>query len=284
MQINILYEDQDIFILNKTAGVVVNQAATNKELSIQEWFAQQGLAKLSPKASWQALVPINFDASYGTPEETFARRQGLVHRLDKNTSGVLLLAKNPGALVNLLSQFKQRLTQKTYHCLVHGKLQVPEGFITAPLGRSSKDRKKFAVVAGGRTASTHYKLINEYGSEKLTQYLVEQRLKNENLFSQEKKLLETKNLRMYQEGFSLVACQPKTGRTHQIRVHMKHIGHALVGDNTYTGKRRTKTDAIWCPRQFLHAMRLEFSHPRTGKKTIIKAPLSSDLQAVLVLL
>lgn len=284
MQINILYEDQDILVLNKTAGVVVNQAQTNKGLSIQEWFVQQGLAKLLSKANWQALVPANFDANYGTPEETFNRRQGLVHRLDKNTSGALLLAKNPGALVNLLSQFKQRLTQKIYHCLVHGKPQVPEGFINAPLARSSKDRKKFAVVAGGRTASTHYQLIKEYRSEKLIQHLIKQGFKNSGLSSQEKKLLEAKNLRMYQSGFALIACQPKTGRTHQIRVHMKHLGHALVGDSTYTGKKRAKTDAIWCPRQFLHAMSLEFSHPRTGKKTIIKAPLALDLQAVLALL
>lgn len=283
MHIKILYQDQDIILINKPFGVVVNLANTNKNPSIQEWFALEFLTqepinylKTQNKSIWQALVPPEFDASYGSPEEIFINRQGIVHRLDKDTSGVLLLAKNPGALVNLLWQFKQRTTQKSYQCLVHGKPSINEGVIDAPLARSSKDRQKFAVVAGGRTALTHYQVAQNFLASNLTSYLLSK--------YPDSKLGLRKQARIYEAGFSLINCWPKTGRTHQIRVHLKHLGHPLVGDSTYVGKKRAKIDALWCQRHFLHATSLEFAHPRSGQKMTISAPLTADLQAVLSLL
>lgn len=281
----ILYQDKDLVLVNKPSGVVVNQADTFSGETIQAWFRQY-LAKQGPMSQkdWQALVPGDFNDQYGTPEEIFAGRAGLVHRLDKETSGVLLLATNPGSLVNLLAQFKNRQTTKTYSCLVHGKLNPKEGIIDAPLARSSKDRKKFAVVATGRSAKTYYQVLKEFSAQNLIDTLVEKRINDKTLDPLEKKALNNKNLRMYEAGFSLVSCQPKTGRTHQIRVHLKNLGNSLVGDQTYSGKKRAKVDRIWCPRQFLHAAKLEFTHPRTQQTLKIEAELTPDLQKVLKLL
>ncbi|MBU0576190.1 RluA family pseudouridine synthase, partial [Patescibacteria group bacterium] len=225
MDIPIIHEDQDILVVDKPAGVVVNKAETLQELALQDWLEEK--AKDFQQVNWAELVPDDFDDSFGTPEEIFVQRQGLVHRLDKNTSGVLVMAKNPGSLVNLLSQFKNRQVKKRYVCLTHGKFRVPTGTISAPLGRMSTDRHKFAVVPQGRDAVTLYKVkdfyvgLNEQGQEKLGKMV--------------------KKISLYQ-GFSLVECWPQTGRTHQIRVHMKHWKHPLVGDIKYVGKKRAKLD------------------------------------------
>ncbi|HOZ03504.1 MAG TPA: pseudouridine synthase, partial [Candidatus Woesebacteria bacterium] len=115
--ISILYEDNDLVAIDKPGGVVVNNASSVSGPTIQDWWSAK-ISKLSLSENWQALVPSDFNNEYGTPEEVFAQRSGVVHRLDKDTSGVLLLAKNPGALINLLAQFKQRQVHKTYLCLV----------------------------------------------------------------------------------------------------------------------------------------------------------------------
>lgn len=267
MNIEVIFEDQDILIINKPAGLVVNQADTVKEFSFQDWLGER-LAK-EDFAEWQELVPADFNPEFGTPEEIFKQRLGMVHRLDKNTSGVMVAAKNPGALVNLLAQFRQRQVSKKYTCLTHNKFRVPTATISAPLGRMGADRQKFAVIAQGRPAETKYLAkeffagLNDRGKEKLG------KLK--------------KKGSVYQ-GFSLVECWPKTGRTHQIRVHMKHWKHPLVGDSKYVGKKRAKLDATWCPRQFLHATELKFTHPRSGKKVSFVAEMATDLKAVLKLL
>lgn len=281
----ILYQDQDLVVINKPAGVIVNQADTFSGETVQSWFrAYLESQPAMPKEQWQALVPADFDPQFGSPEEIFVQRAGLVHRLDKETSGVLVLATNPGSLVNLLAQFKHRQTQKTYLCLVHGKLNPKEGMIDAPLARSSKDRKKFAVVATGRSAITSYQVKQEFGAKKLIETLIDWRINHQNLMPVDRKALNNKNLRMYEAGFSLVSCQPKTGRTHQIRVHLKHLGNSLVGDMAYTGKKRAKVDRLWCPRQFLHAAKLELIHPRTGQVLMVEADLTPDLQEVIKLL
>ncbi|MBU0578439.1 RluA family pseudouridine synthase [Patescibacteria group bacterium] len=264
MDISIIHEDQDIWIINKPAGLVVNQAKTVSEPTLQDWLKEK-LADEKAVAS-NELVPGDFDDSFGTPEEIFTQRLGLVHRLDKNTSGVLILAKNPGALVNLLAQFKKRQIEKKYVCLTHGKFRVPAGTINAPLGRMSADRQKFAVVSSGRPAVTRYEVQEFYSG----------------FSDQGKEQLKKsgKKISLYQ-GFSLVYCWPKTGRTHQIRVHMKHWKHPLVGDGKYVGKRRAKLDALWCPRQFLHAAEIKFTHPRSGEEASFKVELSQDLKEVL---
>ncbi len=266
-KIEIIFEDQDLLIINKPAGLVVNQADSVKGETLQDWLKE----KLSEEkmSKWQNLVPVDFQSEFGTPEEVFQQRQGLAHRLDKDTSGVIVTAKNPGALVNILAQFKKREVIKMYTCLTHGKFRVPKATITAPLGRARVDRQKFAVISEGRPAVTDYEVVEFYPG-----------------FSEQglEKLQEVKKQLSVYQGFSLVNCWPKTGRTHQIRVHMKHWKHPLVGDSKYVGKKRVRLDREWCPRQFLHATQIEFLHPRTRKKVEFKAKLSQDLQQVLDLL
>lgn len=272
---NILYEDQDILVINKPAGVVVNDASSVEGETIQSWFGSHYIENQDYADGWQELVPADFDDSYGSPEDTFKQRRGLVHRLDKNTSGALLLAKNPGALVNLLAQFKQRKTQKKYLSLAHGKFGVEKDTIVLPMARSKSDPTKFAIVEDGRIAETDYQVKQFYSDldyEQLTKKLGAEIVKD----------LKKKS-RVYQ-GFSMVECWPKTGRTHQIRVHMSAISHPLVGDSKYVGKKRTKLDKVWCKRHFLHASQLEFTHPRLNSQMKIEASLSDDLQQVLNLL
>lgn len=273
----ILYEDNDLLVINKPAGMVVNQAETNAEPTIQEWLeAQINTQAKKDSQEWQSLIPADFNPEFGTPESIFQERDGIVHRLDKDTSGALVLAKNPGALVNLLAQFKQRQTEKTYTCLVHGKLKVAAGSISAPLGRASTDRKKFAVIAEGRAAETEYRADEFYPHLDVDAVIREMKMKEEAEIVRNFK----KKAKVYQ-GFSLLTCWPKTGRTHQIRVHLKHLGHPLVGDVTYLGHKRAKLDPVWCPRQFLHASSITFTHPRTQERLVVGAPLAADLGKVL---
>lgn len=261
----IIAEDQDLWVINKPPGLVVNRSKTIQEETLQDWLEEQLPAD---QTDWQELVPPDFDDQYGTPQKIFQQRLGLVHRLDRETSGVLVLAKNPGALVNLLQQFKDRSTQKHYLCLAHGNFRVPRGNIRAPIDRAHYDRQKMAVHPGGRPAVTQYQVKSYYPGLKPSVIA--------KLFNKE----EQRQLSLYQ-GFSLVDCWPKTGRTHQIRVHLKHWRHPLVGDTKYVGRKRSRLDPIWCPRQFLHALSLTLTHPRMGKEVTYEAPLSSDLQQVL---
>jgi 23S rRNA pseudouridine1911/1915/1917 synthase len=286
MKIEIISQDQDIVVVNKPAGLVVNLSKTTSSGTLQDWmtaYLKKHHLELN-KSDWQSLVPLDFNQEYGTAQEIFNQRQGLVHRLDKNTSGVMVLAKNPGSLVNLLAQFKHRQVKKQYICLVHGKLRVPEGVITAPVGRSSTNRLNFAVQLTGRTAKTRYKLKQYFPSlntQRLTANYCQQDQTSHLSLKNLKEFL--KRMKIYQ-GFSLVNCWPKTGRTHQIRVHLKHWNHPLVGDAQYLGKKRAKLDSLWCKRQFLHASQLVFAHPRTNKQVTYQSPLATDLQQVLGLL
>lgn len=272
MDIPIIFEDQDIVIISKPAGVVVNDAASVRGETLQGWF--RGVLTNQPgdvvekDADWQSLVPEDFSDEYGSPEEIFAEREGMVHRLDKETSGVMIFAKNPGALVHLLAQFRERDVSKEYICLVHGKVQPDRDVIRAPLGRATgKNRKKFQVRPDGRPAETEYQVLNYWPTF--------------NTDSASAISAETIDHPTYQQGFTLVKATPHTGRTHQIRVHFAHLGHPLVGDETYTGKRRAKADNDWCKRHFLHAATLTISHPRSGKELQFEAPLDQDLQKVL---
>ena len=271
MNFEILYQNQDLLLINKPAGVVVNKAQTNKGETIQDWMGDflSNLEEEEKNLEWQSLVPADFSDEFGSPAEIWQERQGIVHRLDKETSGVLLLAKNPGALLNLLAQFKQRQTSKTYSALVHGKFQVKEGKLAAPIARASHNRLKFAVVEDGKPAETFYKVEQEFGALDIS-FL-------EDLKKSEKK----RATNAYQQGFSLLEAKPKTGRTHQIRVHMSAMQHPLVGDKVYSGKKRAKLDHIWCQRHFLHAKSLTFRDPRSQEMMTIKADLTPDLKVVL---
>lgn len=294
-QMTILYEDDDLLIINKPAGIVVNDAQTVPGETIQGRMALlfEKNDFTQNQTSWLPLLPSDFNPEFGTPLEIFKERQGMVHRLDKETSGVLIWAKNPGSLVHLLTQFKNRQVQKAYVALVHGKVAAPKATLSYPLARATRDRKLFAVSPEGRPAITEYTtqaVFTALNPEKISSVLwpalqAQQLEKSENRFLQgiktEHELL--RRLRLYQ-GFSLLKCHPLTGRTHQIRVHLAHVRHPIVGDKTYVGKKRQSLDPLWCPRQFLHAAELQITHPRTGKIVLYEAPLAGELQATLDLL
>lgn len=276
LQFPIIFEDEDIVVINKPGGVVVNRSDSTPSGTVQDWFEERyGLIQANststtptdpttaPNAGWMSLLPDDFESQYGTPEEIFLERQGMVHRLDKDTSGALVFAKNPGSLVNMLFQFKKREVTKRYLCLTHGKFVMPSGDVRLPIGRRPDDRKRFGVVPDGRPAETEYRVLQYYS-----------------VFQKEllpPEIASKKRFELYQ-GFSLVECFPKTGRTHQIRVHLQHLQHPIVGDIQYAGKKRAQLDRLWCQRQFLHASELTFNHPRSGESVSFEANLPGDLQ------
>lgn len=254
MKIEIVFKNSDFIVINKPSGVVVNKAATVKEGTIQDWaeeklgFRGQGL---------------------GFREKTdFVRRAGVVHRLDKETSGLLVIAKNLEAFENLQAQFKTRKVKKKYLGLAHGKVEPEEGRIKLPISRSPFDREKFGVFPGGRRAETHYSVISNYSLRKIPSECKLQTMKRPKVWFKV-------------SNFTLLEVTPLTGRTHQIRVHLKYIGHPVVADIKYAGRKTSRTDRIWCPRMFLHASSLGFSHPRTQKWIEFKARLPADLKLAL---
>ena len=168
-----------------------------------------------------------------------------MHRLDKETSGILIVAKTKKAFENLQQQFKDRKISKTYTALVHGQVEPKEGTIEAPVGRLPWRRDRFGVLPGGREATTGYKV------------------------------------REYYKDYTLLELKPKTGRTHQIRIHLKHLGHPVVADTFYAGRKTARADRLWCPRLFLHASGISFTHPETGKEISFKSKLPADLLQVL---
>jgi 23S rRNA pseudouridine1911/1915/1917 synthase len=225
----ILYEDADLIVIDKPAGMVVHPAPGN-------WHG--------------TLVNAILHHCPNLAGVGGAQRPGIVHRLDKDTSGVIVVAKNDTAHRALQAQFRNRQVQKTYWVLVYGQLASAQGEINAAIGRDRIDRKRMAVapLSQGRAAVTRYTVLNVFP------------------------------LRSSREKLSLLACQPLTGRTHQIRVHLAHIHHPIVGDELYGVARRPP---LACPRQFLHAHELRFQLPSTGEPIHCVAPLPADLQRVL---
>ncbi len=251
----ILYEDDYLVVINKPPGLVVNRAESVREGTLQDWCEAQ---------KWYALFSQNTticEQKFGLDLCTlYKARSGVVHRLDKDTSGVMVLAKDPLTLQELMRQFHDRETEKTYRALVHGKFAVSEGIIRLPLARSGGDREKFTVDPEGKMSETAYKVLE--------------------FFSHAPKAIAQKKAKSYQ-GFSLLLLYPKTGRTHQIRVHMAYIKHPLVGDLKYVGRKRSRVDGEWCARQFLHAEKLVFTHPTKKKRMEFVASLAEDLKKVL---
>lgn len=224
MEPKIIFEDDQVLILDKPAGMVVNRAESVKGVTTQDWVGK----KLKIK------------------EGGIGGRAGIVHRIDKETSGILLVAKTPEAFENLQSQFKKREVEKKYLILVHGRVEPKEGEVEAPVGRLPWNRERFGVFPGGREAKTSYKKVGEY--------------KKEN------------------EEFSLLEVKPETGRTHQIRVHLKYLGYPVVADSFYAGRKTSKEDRKWCPRLFLHAAEITFTHPETGNKVNFSSKLPEELE------
>jgi 23S rRNA pseudouridine1911/1915/1917 synthase len=229
--LDILYQDADLLVINKPAGMVVHPAAGNRHGTLVN-------AVLYHCPDLEGVGGAN--------------RPGIVHRLDKDTSGVILVAKNDAAHRALQAQFQARLVRKTYWALVYGLLSPAQGEIVAPIGRDPRDRKRMAVTqSGSRPAATRYETLASY------------------------------RLPATGERLSWLACHPLTGRTHQLRVHLAYVKHPIVGDEVYGTRRKT---AIRCPRQFLHAERISFRLPSTGEEVEFSAPLAEDLHSVLEML
>ncbi|HIP95753.1 MAG TPA: RluA family pseudouridine synthase [Anaerolineae bacterium] len=219
--LSIVYEDDDLLVIDKPAGMVVHPAHGHRSGTLVN-----ALLSRYPQLA----------------EVGGAERAGIVHRLDKDTSGLILVAKNEAAQKELQRQFKHHAVEKVYLALVEGRLEPEQGLIDAPIGRDKQQRKRMAVVRGGRQASTVYRVIERF------------------------------------EDHTLVEARPQTGRTHQIRVHFAFIGHPLVGDRVY-GYRRQH---LGLGRQFLHAQTLSFRLPSSGEVVEFHSPLPDDLRRVLV--
>lgn len=218
--LSIIYQDDDLIVLDKPAGLTVHPAPGH------------------PRGT---LVNALLAACPDLKGIGGALRPGIVHRLDKDTSGLMVVAKNDRTMRALQAQLKAREVKKTYVALVRGVPDPREGLIEAPIGRNPKNRKKMAVVAGGREAQTKYRVTDVIGDG----------------------------------AYALLEVEPVTGRTHQIRVHLSALGHPIVGDATY-GRR---SDVVG--RQFLHASKLEFSMPSSKRMIEFQSPLPPDLKDVL---
>lgn len=211
--VEIIYEDNDIIVVNKPKGMVVHPANGNPDGTLVN-----------------AIMAMCKDSLSGIGGEL---RPGIVHRIDKDTSGLLIVAKNDKAHIEMSNQIKNHEVKKIYIALVRGNVGEDEATIDMPIGRSTKDRKKMAVVKNGKEAITHFKVIKRYGK------------------------------------YTLLEIKIDTGRTHQIRVHMAEIGHPVVGDMVYSnGKNDFGVEG-----QMLHAKSLDFKHPITGKQMHLEAEL-----------
>ncbi|GAA0212631.1 RluA family pseudouridine synthase [Selenomonas dianae] len=219
--LDILYEDADIIVVNKARGMVVHPAAgiyTGTLVNALLWHCRD-------------LSGING-----------ALRPGIVHRLDKDTSGVMVAAKNDMAHHYLARQIRDKDARREYRAIVYGNIVPRAGIITGDIGRHPTDRKKMAIVReNGKPATTHFEVLERFGD------------------------------------YTYVVCRLETGRTHQIRVHMTSIGHPLVGDPKYTAKK----NPFAITGQALHSLTLRLAHPRTGEEMVFAAPLPADMEEIL---
>lgn len=230
VQLDVRFEDDDMIVLSKPADMVVHPAHGHWSGTLVN-----------------ALLAHSDDLGTLAGEE----RPGIVHRLDKDTSGLMMVAKNDDAQRALSSAIQQRLVDRRYVTLVHGRIVPDTGLIDAPIGRHPKDRQKMWVTdaAGARQAVTSFRVLERFEAGSTD------------------------------DGYTLVECKLQTGRTHQIRVHLAYIQHAVVGDPLY-GRRRLKDD-LGLTRQFLHSYSLEFDHPVTGQRISLVDPMPPDLAGAL---
>lgn len=219
--LDVVYEDDDVIVVNKPTGLVVHPAPGHPDGTLVN-----------------ALLHHCGDSLSGIGGE---KRPGIVHRIDRDTSGLIIAAKNDAAHLALSAQLKDHSLSRTYECLVTGNMKQDSGTVDAPIGRSSADRKKMAVVPTGRRAVTHWEVVARY------------------------------------PGITHLRCRLETGRTHQIRVHMAYIGHPILGDTVYG----TKKPVPGLTGQCLHATGLRFIHPRTGEPVELHCPLPPEFTAML---
>lgn len=220
--LDIAYEDDDVLVINKPRGMVVHPAVGHEKGTLVNAVLMH---------CGESLSGING-----------ILRPGIVHRLDKDTTGLLIVAKNNNAHLKLSAQLKNRSLKREYYCLVHGNIKEDSGRIDAPLARSSDDRKKIAVTQkNSKEAITDFDVLERFGM------------------------------------YTYVKCTLRTGRTHQIRVHMKHLGHSVVGDKSY-GVKGEEFNLVG---QLLHAGSISFIHPKTGEKMTFDCPLPPDFEKIL---
>lgn len=223
--LDVIYEDNDILVVNKQKGLVVHPGNGNLDGTLAN-----------------AVMAHCKDSLSGIGGEL---RPGIVHRLDKDTSGLLIIAKNDKAHIKMSEQIKDRKVKKTYIALVRGIISENEATINMPIGRSTKDRKKMAVTKNGKEAITHFKVLNRFTTNKASYTLLEVKI--------------------------------DTGRTHQIRVHMAEIGHPVIGDTVYSNGK----NEFGVVGQCLHAKKLEFTHPITEKEVNLEAPLPEYFEKII---
>lgn len=234
--LSILYEDEFFLAVNKPKDMVVHPSFGHKEGTlVNALLAYLQMARPGP---WPDGCRQDGEGRRANTESTIeSARPGIVHRLDKGTTGVILVAKDTRTQEMLSSLFKERAVSKTYRAIVEGRMEREEGLISGNIGRHPVERKKMAVLRqGGRNAETGYRVI-----ERL-------------------------------EGYTYVEAYPKTGRTHQIRVHLAHGGHPVAGDQAYGRKARHTAD-----RPLLHAYRIAFTHPVRGTPILVEAPVPDDM-------
>ena len=219
--LDIVFEDSDVIVVNKPKGLVVHPAPGHPDGTLVN-----------------ALLYHCGDSLSGIGGEL---RPGIVHRIDRDTSGLIIAAKNDFSHQRLAAQLQDHTLARIYHCIVTGNLREDSGTVDAPIGRHHTDRKKMAVVADGRNAVTHWRVLERY------------------------------------QGFTYVECRLKTGRTHQIRVHMAHTGHPILGDTVYGNKKPVPGLQGQC----LHAVGLQFVHPRTEEPVELHCGLSEEFEAQL---
>ena len=220
LPLDILYEDADIIVVNKARGMTVHPAETVKSGTLVNALLYH----------CKDLSGING-----------VKRPGIVHRLDKDTSGVMVVAKTDSAHINLAAQIRDKTATRTYLAIVHGVISDNAGIITGAIGRDKLDRKKMAVTPDGKPAVTEFKVLERF------------------------------------DGFTYVECKLQTGRTHQIRVHMTAIGHPLLGDTKYTARK----NPFGICGQALHSHRLTLTHPTTAVQMTFTAPLPDDIEMIL---
>ena len=219
--LDIVFEDSDVIVVNKPKGLVVHPSPGHPDGTLVN-----------------ALLYHCGDSLSGIGGEL---RPGIVHRIDRDTSGLIIAAKNDFSHQRLAAQLQDHTLARIYHCIVTGNLREDSGTVEAPIGRHHTDRKKMAVVADGRNAVTHWRVLERY------------------------------------QGFTYVECRLETGRTHQIRVHMAHTGHPILGDTVYGNKKPVSGLQGQC----LHAVGLQFIHPRTEELVELHCGLSEEFEAQL---
>ena len=234
--LKIIFENNDFMVVDKDSGITVNKSdTTNNQSTLQDLIEKSG--KLDKSGE----------------DEEFLNRGGIVHRLDKETSGLLIVAKNANAFRTLQSQFKERKVKKSYVALAHGKILPEKGEINVPVGRLPWNRKRFGVLSGGRNAITSYRVISNF----------------------------IRQIGGSNEILSFVHLYAKTGRTHQIRVHLKYINHPIFADPLYGGRKIAREDRKLLSRIFLHAKTLKFLDPKTGDELEFESPLPQELSDLL---